>query len=202
MNVRHHVWRKSDTAHHQADIMPSCKAWWWQHHAMEIFVRIDGKMNAANLLQITQDFKLEQRFTQPRYQKSLQNNSVNILEWPEPRLESDWKSLEISENFCATTLPTQIDGDWEVLRREMSKTAQREVCWACSIIRNAEVYETLWILSGYIVCASERLNLPEKGNSYHQIECLLLYQTTFQNLYFLHKWKVEIDFCTSYLLFK
>uniref|UniRef100_A0A8D0AC34 Tc1-like transposase DDE domain-containing protein n=1 Tax=Sander lucioperca TaxID=283035 RepID=A0A8D0AC34_SANLU len=81
-------------------------------------VRIEGKMNAAmyrdileeNMLQSAPDLRLGRRFifqqdNDPKHtakisKEWLQDNSVNVLEWPSQR----------SENGCAPTLPIQPDG--------------------------------------------------------------------------------------------
>uniref|UniRef100_A0A8C4TFN6 Transposase Tc1-like domain-containing protein n=1 Tax=Erpetoichthys calabaricus TaxID=27687 RepID=A0A8C4TFN6_ERPCA len=113
VNARRHVWRKPGTAHHQANTIPTVKhgggsiMLWGCCSAAGTgrLVRIKGKMTAAmyrdildeNLLQSALDLRLGRRFifqqdNDPKHtakisKEWLQDNSVNVLEWP--RFESD-----------------------------------------------------------------------------------------------------------------
>ncbi len=108
LNSKRYVWRKSGTAHHLSNTVPTVK-----HGGSSIMlwgcfsaagtgqlVAIEGKMNAAkyrdildeNLLQSAQDLRLGQKFTfqqdnDPKHtakimKEWLHNNSVTVLEWP------------------------------------------------------------------------------------------------------------------------
>ncbi len=79
LNSKRYVWRKSGTAHHLSNTVPTVKHGGGKHHAVGVFsaagtgrlVAIEGKMNAAkyrdildeNLLQSAQDLRLGRRFT-------------------------------------------------------------------------------------------------------------------------------------------
>ncbi|KAG2466468.1 TCB1 transposase, partial [Polypterus senegalus] len=108
VNARHHIWRKPDTAHHQANNIPTVKhgggsiMLWGCFSAAGTgrLVRIKGKMTAAmyrdilneNLLQSALDLTLGRRFifqqdNDPKHTAKiskvwLQDSSVNVLEWP------------------------------------------------------------------------------------------------------------------------
>ncbi|KAG2470074.1 TCB1 transposase, partial [Polypterus senegalus] len=108
VNARRHIWRKPGTAHHQANTIPIVKhdggsiMLWGCFSAAGTgrLVRIKGKMTAAiyrdildeNLLQSTLDHRLGRRFifqqhNDPKHtakisKEWLQDNSVNVLEWP------------------------------------------------------------------------------------------------------------------------
>ncbi|KAG2463250.1 TCB1 transposase, partial [Polypterus senegalus] len=108
VNARRHVWRKPGTAHHQANTIPTVKhgggsiMLWGCFSAAGTgrLVRIKGKMTAAmdrdildeNLLQSALDLRLGRRFifqqdNDPKHTANmskewLQDNSVNVLEWP------------------------------------------------------------------------------------------------------------------------
>lgn len=90
------------------------KAWWWQHHGVGMFpaagtgrlVRIEGIINAAmyrNILDETVHLWAEQ-WSQTQSQVingSIASEQLCECHWvaqPEPRLESDWTSLERPEN--------------------------------------------------------------------------------------------------------
>ncbi len=109
LNSKRHVWRPG-TAHHQSNTVPTVKhgggsiMLWGCFSAAGTgrLVAIEGNMNAAkyrdildeNLLQSAQDLRLGQRFTfqqdnDPKHtakitKEWLHNNSVTVLEWPEP----------------------------------------------------------------------------------------------------------------------
>ncbi len=102
------MWRKSGTAHHLSNTVPTVKhgggsiMLWGCFSAAGTgrLVAIEGKMNAAkyrdildeNLLQSAQDLRLGRRFTfqqdnDPKHtakitKEWLHNNSVTVLEWP------------------------------------------------------------------------------------------------------------------------
>ncbi|KAK3535081.1 hypothetical protein QTP70_003026 [Hemibagrus guttatus] len=106
LNGKCHVWRKPDTAHHLANIIPTVKnggssimLWGcFSTAGTGRLVRMDGKMNAAmyrdildeNLLQSALDLRLGRRFifqqdNDPKHtakitKEWLRENSVNVLE--------------------------------------------------------------------------------------------------------------------------
>ncbi|KAG2466467.1 TCB1 transposase, partial [Polypterus senegalus] len=107
VNARRHIWRKPGTAHHQANTIPTVKhgdgiIMLWGCFSVTgtgRLVRIKGKMTAAmyrdildeNLLQSALDLRLGRQFifqqdNDPKHtakiKKWLQDNSVNVLEWP------------------------------------------------------------------------------------------------------------------------
>ena len=118
LNAKRHTWRKPGTIptvkHGGGDIML-----WGCFSASQTgrLVMIEEKMNGAkyreildeNLLQSTQDLRLERRFTfqqdnNPKHtaktpQDWLWDKSLNVLEWP--GLEPDRSSLERPENSFA-----------------------------------------------------------------------------------------------------
>ncbi|KAG2469857.1 TCB1 transposase, partial [Polypterus senegalus] len=108
VNARRHIWRKPGTAHHQANTIPTVKhgggsiMLWGCFSAAGTgrLVRIKGKRTAAiyrdtldeNLLQSALDHRLGEQFifqqdNDPKHtakisKEWLQDNSVNVLEWP------------------------------------------------------------------------------------------------------------------------
>ena len=122
---------------------PYSEAWWWQHHAVGMFFssrnwetsQDRGKDEYSNVQRHPgwkpapehsrpQTGAIFQQDNDPKRHsqdiKGVASGQLYECPWvaqPEPRLESDWTSLEWSENGCALMLPIQPDGAWGATKR-------------------------------------------------------------------------------------
>ena len=131
LTAKRHVWRKPGT-----NPMPgggSIMLWGcFSAAGTGRLVRIQGKINRAkyreiideNLLQITQDLRLGQRFTfqqdnNPKHtaktmQEWLWDKSLNVLEWPSQSLDLNsiehlWRDLKIAVHRCLQSNLTELE---------------------------------------------------------------------------------------------
>ncbi|KAG2466802.1 TC1A transposase, partial [Polypterus senegalus] len=137
VNARRHVWRKPGTAHHQANTIPTVKhgggsIMLWGCLGTGRLVRIKRKMTAAlyrdildeNLLQSALDLRLGRRFifqqdnnlkhTAKISKEWLQDNSVNVLEWPSQSpdlnpIEHLWRDLKMAVHRRFPSNPMELE---------------------------------------------------------------------------------------------
>ncbi|KAG2459911.1 TCB1 transposase, partial [Polypterus senegalus] len=140
VNARRHVWRKPGIAHHQANTIPTVKhgggsiMLWGCFSAAGTgrLVRIKGNMTAAmyrvildeNLLQSALDLRLGRWFifqqdNDPKHtakisKEWLQDNSVNVLEWPSQSpdfnpIEHLWRDLKMAVHRRLLLNPMELE---------------------------------------------------------------------------------------------
>ncbi|KAG2465666.1 TCB1 transposase, partial [Polypterus senegalus] len=153
IELRRHVWRKPGTAHHQANTIPTVKhgggsimLWgFFSAAGTGRLVRIKGKMTTAmyrdildeDLLQSTLDLRLGRRFifqqdNDPKHtaklpKEWLQDNSVNVLEWPSQSpdlnsIEHLWRDLKMAvhRRFPSNLMELErcCKGEWAKLAKD------------------------------------------------------------------------------------
>ncbi|KAG2456327.1 TCB1 transposase, partial [Polypterus senegalus] len=159
VNARHHVWWKPGTAYHQANTIPTVKhgggsimLWGCFSAAGTVrLVRIKGTMTAAmyrdildeNLRQSALDLRLGRWFifqqdNDPKHiakmsKEWLQDNSVNVLEWPSQSpdlnpIEHLWRDLKMAvhQRFPSNLMELEwcCKEEWAKLAKEFVKLVE------------------------------------------------------------------------------
>ncbi len=163
-NSKHHVWRKSGTAHHLQSTIPKVKCagsnlmLWGCFSVAGTERLIEEKLNAPkyweslneNPVQSIQNLRRAEGLPSNRtmtlktQQEWLIDNSVNVLEWPSHSLGLNaikyfWRNLKM----CVC--PIQPDRAWEVKRRgEQWQIIAK--CWAKLVASNLKRLEAVKVL--------------------------------------------------------